>query len=349
MDTFNTCAPTAAPCIPAAPQSETRTNPQMQQFACPPGTTGPNPGIDEWRSLTEMRSRSSSCPSPTGPATWGSWSTWSFASATPWVQTANHCTPTDPGCSVPPASATPISRALTPGTQNVPCPAGQSGAHTQSRSITESGVRTTTWACPGPTSSSADTWSGNYIYGGWATTSNTCAASCGPAPANGARTLSCPSGQTGSITQTHTWNASGAPTCWVAAPWATTSNTCTPTPPPATFIAGCDFTSTSYGRTGFSQNSCDWDPHAYWQDWATFQVGDSLDAQGRTVLNTTLYRPEMTSVWFGVNGAASACVHNANYSNVSWDGRSITRIRVYRRSDNVLLFETEIEADFSNL
>ena len=55
---------------------------------------------------------------------------------------------------------------------------------------------------------------------------------CGPAPATASRTVACVAPQTGpGYTQTHCWTATSAPTCWVAAPWATTGGSCT-TPPP---------------------------------------------------------------------------------------------------------------------
>ena len=52
---------------------------------------------------------------------------------------------------------------------------------------TENGTRTTSWTCPGPTSSTSDSWSGTYNNGPWVTTSNTCVAT--PPPNNGV----CPS------------------------------------------------------------------------------------------------------------------------------------------------------------
>jgi hypothetical protein len=117
-------------------------------------------------------------------------------------------------------------------------------------------------------------------------------------------------------------------------------------PPSATFVSGCDFSHYYYGRTGFQDTFCDWDPSAYWQDLATVMVGNTLDTNGYPTLDITLYRVEMTSLWDGVNCSASACVVYPNMS--TGDGRSRTRVRVYRRSDNTLLHENVVEIDFSN-
>lgn len=76
-------------------------------------------------------------------------------------------------------------------------------------------------------------------------------------------------------------------------------------------------------------------------------VGNTFDSNGYPVLDITLYRVEMTSLWDGVNCSASACVVYPNMS--TGDGRSRTRVRVYRRSDNALLHDNVVEIDFSNL
>src|SRR5690606_38543237 len=95
------------------------------------------------------------------------------------------------------------------------CPAGYTGSTPQTRTRTENGTRTTSWACPGPTgaatSSTSDTWSGTYTYGTWtANGADTCAAPPPPcsappptstaitrAASNENRSPSCPAGQTG--------------------------------------------------------------------------------------------------------------------------------------------------------
>ena len=146
----------------------------------------------------------------------------------------------------------------------------ESRATTQTRTTTQfrntTQTRTTVYACPAPTGAYTTTvgaWSApggpfgawnapNAPFGAWSTptptgawvqTANTCTPTttpppppppCGPAPAPATRPLVCPPNQSGAITQTHGWTASPSPTCWVAAPWATTSNTCTPTGSPVT-------------------------------------------------------------------------------------------------------------------
>ena len=88
---------------------------------------------------------------------------------------------------------------VSPLTQTLACPAGETGSITQTRTST----------CPGPVTSD------------WVTVSNTCATSCVPvSPLT--QTLACPAGETGSITQTRTSTCPGP----VTSDWVTTSNTC---------------------------------------------------------------------------------------------------------------------------
>ena len=169
-------------------------------------------------------------------------------------------------CTPPASSSVGITRTVTNENQVVACPAGQTGSITQTRTRTENGTRTTSWTCPGPTSSTADTWLGTYNYGGWTQTGNTCVAACTPPPstnapitrsvANENQTVACPAGQTGSITQTRTrtengnrrttWTCPGPTSSttdtWLGTynygGWTTTSNTCVATPtcvPPGDF------------------------------------------------------------------------------------------------------------------
>ena len=49
---------------------------------------------------------------------------------------------------------------------------------------------------------------------------------CPTQPANATQQAACPTGTTGTFTQTHSWIANPYPTCWTVAPW-------TPTTPPA--------------------------------------------------------------------------------------------------------------------
>lgn len=91
--------------------------------------------------------------------------------------------PPEPACVAPAPEISSIARAMGSESRDVGCPAGHTGAHQQSRSITERGEQVRNWTCPGPTgspvSSVSETWLGSYDYGAWATTSNSCAA---PAP-----------------------------------------------------------------------------------------------------------------------------------------------------------------------
>ena len=94
-------------------------------------------------------------------------------------------------------------------TQTLSCPAGQNGSITQVRA----------YSCVGTA----------LTPGSYQTTSNTCAAppatGCpGSQPPNETQTLSCPAGQTGSITQLRTYSCVG--TAWAPGDWLTTSNTC---------------------------------------------------------------------------------------------------------------------------
>jgi hypothetical protein len=53
--------------------------------------------------------------------------------------------------------------------------------------------------------------------------SGTVPAACGVAPSTASQTVACPTGTTGSWTQTHGWVAAAYPTCWTAAPWTPTT------------------------------------------------------------------------------------------------------------------------------
>ena len=64
---------------------------ELQQFACPAGTYGPNPGIDEWRQNNQARTRTAYCPQPTGDYAWTAYGAWYTTGYTPWNRTANHC------------------------------------------------------------------------------------------------------------------------------------------------------------------------------------------------------------------------------------------------------------------
>jgi hypothetical protein len=58
---------------------------------------------------------------------------------------------------------------------------------------------------------------------------------CGPQPAAETQTVQCPSGTTGSWTQTRSYTSAPSPTCWTAGAWTPASaptGTCTAVPPP---------------------------------------------------------------------------------------------------------------------
>ncbi|HEL3200030.1 TPA: hypothetical protein UMF75_002389 [Stenotrophomonas maltophilia] len=147
---------------------------QTQNVTCPAGQIG-----------TVTQQRIGYCGAPTGPvyAADGTlvYESWGVAGYLPAVTTSNTCAP---ACIAPASSSVAITRSAPAESQNVGCPAGQTGEHWQQRTQVENGTRTTSWACPAatgsPVSSTSDSWSGTYsAASGWVTTSNTCAT---PAP-----------------------------------------------------------------------------------------------------------------------------------------------------------------------
>jgi len=219
------------------------------------GCGGSDPG-DRWmrRSVTQNGTRTTSwaCPGPTSTDS----DVWGSLVYGAWYETSNTCST----CTPPAASTTVITRALADENQNIGCPSGYSGDHWQRRTVTENGTRTTNWTCPGPTSSTSDSWSGTYTYGAWFTTTNNCVGVCVvPSPSTEVNTetrtatqnVPCPSGHTGTHTQareevrTQTRTAScpttTGPVSWTAwstwsawtgtTSWTTTVNTCTPSSP----------------------------------------------------------------------------------------------------------------------
>lgn len=240
----------AAACTPACtvPASTntpiTRAAPnEAQSLACPAGQSGT---WTQARTRTENGNRSVSytCATPTGSATANapvdSWlGTYNITGS--WVDTTNTCAPTGPTCTLP-SPAWQIDTETRNGYQSLTCPAGQSGSIDQQRY--EDRQRTRNASCSGASVvwSTWSSWGAWFGTTGWATYSNTCAPpppACGPAPASTSRTLACPAGQTGSISQVSSWSAAAAPTCWNES-WATTGNTCAP--PPA-----CWVTQSNYG------------------------------------------------------------------------------------------------------
>ena len=121
----------------------------------------------------------------------------------------------------PPAGPPPSCPAQPTTSQVVPCPSGQNGSIQQTRSAT----------CNASTG-----WS--WQMGSWGQASSTCAPAPSPTPTCPAQpttsqTVSCPSGQNGSIQQTRSATCNAATGwSWQMGSWAQTSSTCTPTAPP---------------------------------------------------------------------------------------------------------------------
>jgi hypothetical protein len=161
---INTCTAT---CSTTQPAAETRT------LACPVGQIG---------AITERRTYSSA-PFPT---------CWAPSA---WAVTSNSCVVS---CGPQPANET----------RTLSCPTGQTGTIIESRSYT---------SAPHPTC---------WTPGAWTQTSNSCVNACPTQPATETRTVACPSGQTGTITESRSYVSAPAPTCWTAGTWQPTSNTC---------------------------------------------------------------------------------------------------------------------------
>ncbi len=169
------------------------------------------------------------------------------------------------GCTTPqPASVT----------QQLACPAGQSGNITQAQ----------TYSCVGTT----------WTPGAWTTTSNTCtapppAACSGTQPVAESQTLPCPAGQTGVITQTRSYSCVG--TTWTPGAYQTVSNSCVAAP------SGCatNYSSGSYacsGSCGISAATLTVTPGSATMTAASFgansNVGFSCAGPSATSQSTTL-------------------------------------------------------------
>lgn len=175
----NTCGDPPPPCTLPSPSTETQTETRTgyQTIGCPAGYTG---WKDQSRPEQRSRSRTAYCPAATGPYAWGAWSAYTAWSATGgWTTYNDTCTPS---CSAPGPSSSAVTRAVANENRTVACPAGQTGSIGETRTRSENGTQTTSWTCPGPTSSTSTTWHGTYNYGAWTTTSNTCVAA-GPVSA----------------------------------------------------------------------------------------------------------------------------------------------------------------------
>ena len=294
---------------------------------CPAGYTGSNTWERE-----QVQTRTCNM------GTWSGWSAWSNTGNT--RNAVNSCV--EATCAGPAAQTQWLA-------SSAACPAGQIGTRTWEREQVQS------------RSCSFGSWSG---WGTWVDTGNirgyssTCYTPTCSGPSSETQWVNmsagCPAGQTGAQTwqkeQAHsrtcnagTWSGWGS---WVdTGATRSYSNTCT-TPAP-TLDYGCEFGG-PYGNNGFESGGCYWDPTVgYSQSYAVIFVGDTKDAQGRPVLNTSLYRAEMTPAYPGGYGAT--CSTYACGVDPYVSDRFFTRIRVFRISNNALLLDVIVETDFSNL
>lgn len=132
----NTCKPACTLPSPST-QVETRESPELRQFVCPAGTFGPNPGIDEWRTNYQTRSRTASCPAGASAPVWTDWTAWVTTSSSGWNRTAYHCNNCQPNTTQTETQWVGASR---------PCLEGQTGYHTWEKEQTRS--RSVTYNCP---------------------------------------------------------------------------------------------------------------------------------------------------------------------------------------------------------
>jgi type II secretory pathway pseudopilin PulG len=182
--------PVYPPCVPPPPG--------MQTVACPSGQIS---SISPYGANGISQRRVATCVAPTGPNfTWG-----------PWTTVSDTCAPV---CVITP-----------PVTSWGPC-SNFDGLYSDGRQYAGTYYTRSDASCAAPT--------GSAVYGGAYFVSptncyitNTCSA---PAPAVATRTVSCPAGQTGSISQsqTTTYSCPGTygPSTGAAGAWVTTSNTC---------------------------------------------------------------------------------------------------------------------------
>jgi len=188
--TSNTC--TSCPASSVEKQWVSTTN-----GTCPAGQSG---AIT--REKEQQRTKSYSCPAGTTSLPAASFSAWVDTGAVRDVSST--CTTT---CTAPSASSSATTRAASSlsGT-DADCPAGQWGSHTWAQSRTENGTVTTSWTCPGPTSSTSTSWLGTFNVGAKTVTGGSCS-TC-PAPTSSTATQwvpaasgTCPAGQTGAVTR----------------------------------------------------------------------------------------------------------------------------------------------------
>ncbi len=233
---INTCAAT---CSPVKPSNETR------NVACPVGQIG---------SITETRMYSSAVyPTCWVPSAWNQTSNTCVSSCGPQpsaefrqgacrvgqtgsiIESRSYVSAPHPTCwtamSWQEASNTCVnacpSRPANE-TRTTACPAGQAGTIAESRSYV---------SAPAPTCWTAGTWQ---------QVSNTCASDsiCPSQPTVETRSVACPSGFSGQITEIRSYTSAPAPTCWTAGTWTQNSNTCVATcgrkPPSERRSLGCN-------------------------------------------------------------------------------------------------------------
>jgi len=156
--------------------------------ACPAGQVG-EVTINQHRTVVELGTETTrwTCPGPTS-STSVSWSgNHEFGS---WIEDSrsDNCVTPPPACTAPATTTTPISKdgGIETRTRTESCPSGQTGEITinESRSITNHGIRTTSWTCPGPTSHISEVWNGADTQGTWTETSrsDTCVTPPPPPP-----------------------------------------------------------------------------------------------------------------------------------------------------------------------
>jgi len=180
--------------------------PGVQTVACPSGQIS---SVYPYGTNGITQRRVAMCNAPTGPNyTWG-----------PWTTTSDTCAP---ACVITP-----------PITSSGPC-SNFDGLYTDRRLYAGTYYTRSDASCAAPTGS-ATYGAAYFVPPSNCYITNTCSA---PASTVAVRTLGCPTGQTGSITQsqTTTYSCPGpyGPATGAAGAWVTTSNTCV-TPAPTSY------------------------------------------------------------------------------------------------------------------
>lgn len=188
--TSNTC--TACPASSIEKRWVSTTN-----GTCPVGQIG-----STTREKEQKRTKSYSCPSGTTSLPAPTFSAWTDTGAL--REIANTCADS---CLAPASTSSATTRAASSLTGSAAdCPSGQFGSHTWSQSRTENGTITTSWTCPGPTSSTSTAWLGTFNLGTKTTTGGSCTACPAPTSSTAKQWVptsngTCPAGQTGAVTR----------------------------------------------------------------------------------------------------------------------------------------------------